>query len=186
MIYKIPKELKAKSSKVFEKLFPNVKYNYEDIEDIEDIEDKEFSSLLYCISLSEYLSQILIKYPGIKNSVLDLIKHGLKGKKDKLDMFFNQDNLLKLFSKRLNKIEKKIKSSKDNLEDNMDVILSIFRCFRHDVMSKILVCDFLKLVHVINIKRISSLADIFLLKTLDILHKIFERIFYFMFSKLGQ
>ena len=187
MIYKIPKELKAKSSKVFEKLFPNVKYNFEDIEDIEDIEDKEFSSLLYCISLSEYLSQILIKYPGIKNSVLDLIKHGLKGKKDKLDMFFNQDNLLKLFSKRLNKIEKKIKSSKDNLEDNMDVILSIFRCFRHDVMSKILVCDFLKFSSCdTTIKRISSLADIFLLKTLDILHKIFEQEFFILcLGKLG-
>jgi [glutamine synthetase] adenylyltransferase / [glutamine synthetase]-adenylyl-L-tyrosine phosphorylase len=174
-----PKLINNKAKQAFKKLYPNFNKNLED--------DLILSNLAYCLGLSDYFSQILFKYPDIKKDILDWISIGLKGKFDKHDKCFVDKSLNEKLSKKLNKITKKIKSSQDNLEDNIGGLLSLFREFRHDVMTKILVSDFLGFCDCAKtIKRLSSLADVCLLKSLSILQKIYKQDFLILcMGKLG-
>ena len=166
MINKTPREIKDKANQALKALFPNLNKDLG--------EDAELSNLAYCLGLSDYLSQILLKYPDIKKDTLAWINLGLKGKLDKHDKYFVQNNLKSILTKKLNKIVKKIKNSQDKLEDNIGDLLSLFRKFRHEVMTKILVSDLLGFCECSKtIRRLSSLADVCLLTALSILQKIF-------------
>jgi [glutamine synthetase] adenylyltransferase / [glutamine synthetase]-adenylyl-L-tyrosine phosphorylase len=178
-VIKGPKEINEKAKQAFKKLYPDFNKNLE--------EDLILSNLSNCLGLSDYLSQILLKYPDIKKDILDWISIGLKGKLDKHDKCFLDKSLDAKLVKKLNKITKKIKSSQDNLEDNIGDLLSLFREFRHEVMTKILVSDLLGFSNCAKtIKRLSSLADVCLLKSLSILQKIYKQDFLILcMGKLG-
>ncbi len=176
---KVPKEINEKAKQAFKKLYPDFNKNLE--------EDLILSNLSNCLGLSDYFSQILLKYPDIKKDILAWISIGLKGKFDKHDKYFTENNLQKILTKKLNKITKKIKTSQANLEDNIGDLLSLFREFRHEIMTKILVSDLLGFSNCAKtIKRLSSLADICLLKVLSILQKIYKQDFLILcMGKLG-